>query len=392
MRIGIDGSNLRLGGGVTHLVQVLEAAEPARYGVRHVTVWGARRLLDALPSRRWLRAAHEPALEGNILTRFHWQQRQLTARAAGTCDLLFSPGGTYLGTFRPFVTMFQNMLPFDGAERRRYGVSGMGLRLALLRAAQAATFRRADGVILLTDHAARVLSRVVRIRGRQTVIPYGVDRRFLRRPAEQPPLTAFSDAHPFRWLYVSAIHPYKHPWHVVEAVATLRASGAPVSLEVVGPAYAASADRLARTIRRLDPARQFITVSPARPHRELPALYRSAHGFVFASTCENMPNTLLEAMAAGLPIACSNRLPMPDFPGEGAAYFDAEDPSSIAAALWRLLEEPRLRTTLATTAWERAQRYSWERSAHDTFEFLRQTVHESRGRDPLAIDGLGQSA
>ena len=54
-------------------------------------------------------------------------------------------------------------------------------------------------------------------------------------------------------------------------------------------------------------------------------LLADANLFVFASSCENMPNTLVEAMAIGLPIACSDRGPMPEVLRDGGVYFDPED-------------------------------------------------------------------
>jgi hypothetical protein len=49
MRVGIDASNLLQGGGVTHLVQLLTAADPPASGIDRVIVWGAGDLLDRLP-------------------------------------------------------------------------------------------------------------------------------------------------------------------------------------------------------------------------------------------------------------------------------------------------------------------------------------------------------
>jgi glycosyltransferase involved in cell wall biosynthesis len=366
MRVGIDGSNLRQGGGVTHLVQLLQAADPEASGIERVTVWGARALLDVLPERRWLARAHDAALEGNALSRFWWQEHRLAARTAQAADVLFSPGGTYLGAFHPFVTMFRNMLPFDASERRQYGMSRMRLKLELLRRAQAATFRRADGVIFLTEHArAAILHDGVKVRGRQAVIPHGLDSRFFNAETAARPLDT-----PFRWLYVSAIHRYKHPWNVAEAVATLRNEGLPLSLNIVGPAYPAAGARLLSTVARLDPRGAFISIAGGRAHEDLPALYHGADGFVFASTCENMPNSLLEAMAARLPIACSDRPPMPEILQDGGVYCDPQSPASIADAMRRLMMDAPLRARLAETAQARARVYSWERCARQTFDFL----------------------
>jgi glycosyltransferase involved in cell wall biosynthesis len=371
MRLGIDGSNLRQGGGITHLVQLLGAADPAAAGITRVTVWGAPPLLDLLPDRGWLHRVADPALDGHAASRAWWQHKTLAARASAAADVLFSPGGTYLGAFHPFVTMFRNMLPFDAAERARYGVSAMRVKLEILRRAQAATFRRAGGVIFLTEHARRAVAEAgVRLRGRETVIPHGLDPRFLGGTRGADPLAAFGAHRPFRWLYVSAIHEYKHQWNVVEAAAMLRVEGLPVALDIVGPAHPASGRRLDETVNRVDPARTFVTLNGGRAHAELPALYRAADAFVFASTCENMPNSLVEAMAAGLPIVCSDRAPMPEILGDGGVYCDPLTPASIAAAMKQIMTDVSLRTRGPAIAQARARAYSWERCAHDTFAFL----------------------
>ena len=64
--------------------------------------------------------------------------------------------------------------------------------------------------------------------------------------------------------------------------------------------------------------------------------------FVFASSCENMPNTLLEAMSTGLPIACSFRGPMIEVLKDGGLYFNPEEPSSIEFAISELIKTKRL--------------------------------------------------
>lgn len=371
VRVAIDASNLRQGGGITHLVQLLAAADPAASGVGSVTVYGARSLIDLLPAAPWLTCATPAALDGGGAARACWQQYGLARAARRSADVLFSPGGTYLGAFRPFVTMFRNMLPFDRTERRRYGTSRMRLKLEVLRLAQRATFRRADGIIFLTEHARSVIHGAnVRIRGRETVIAHGLDPRFFVPPGAQRPISAYSSANPYRWLYVSAIHHYKRMPSVVEAIGRLRAEGYPVALDLVGPAHPAAVPPLMDAIGRVDPSRAFITVRGAVSHHDLPRAYRDADAFVFASTSENMPNSLLEAMAAGLPIACSDREPMSGLLKGAGVLFDPDRPETIADAMRSLMRDAAERGRVAAAAHVAAQEYSWSRCARDTFDFL----------------------
>ena len=83
----------------------------------------------------------------------------------------------------------------------------------------------------------------------------------------------------------------------------------------------------------LDPDGDFITYKGTVPHEQLNAHYAAANLCVFASSCENMPNILLEGMASGLPIACSNRGPMSEILGDAGLYFDPEVVDSIAEAI-----------------------------------------------------------
>ena len=99
---------------------------------------------------------------------------------------------------------------------------------------------------------------------------------------------------------------------------------------------------------------------------------------IFASSCENMPNVLLEGMASGLPIACSDRGPMPEVLGDTGLYFNPEDPDSVAKTLQRLIEAPELREQLAHASSERSREYTWKRCADDTFAFIAEVARASQ--------------
>ena len=169
--IGIDASNIRGGGGVVHLMEMLRAASPATEGVSKVIVWGGRKTLSQLEDRSWMEKITPAALEAGFWTRTVWQMFSLTTavRAMG-CDVLYIPGGTYLGTFRPFVACSQNLLPFDKRERKRYGWSVTSLRLNALRFLQSVTFRRASGIIYLSDYSRRIVSGSCRLEDCEDIV------------------------------------------------------------------------------------------------------------------------------------------------------------------------------------------------------------------------------
>lgn len=372
MQLGIDASNLRAGGSITHLSELLRVAQPEKHGIARVFVWGGQNILGHLPGREWLECVHEPMLDRPLPVRVWWQQTKLARLAKkAACDLLFVPGGTYLGDFRPFVTMSRNALPFEFSQVRLYGVSSRQLKFLLLRFSQVKTLRNADGTIFLDDYARALVVRTVgKLKGPDVIIPHGVSERFRTTPREQKKLSAYSKENPFKLLYVSTVDAYKHQWHVAEAVSKLVGKGFPIILELVGDAHPPSLKRLQKVISSLN-AQAYIHYRGPVPHTELPVIYSSSDAFIFASSCENLPNTLLEAMTAGLPIACSNKGPMPSILRDGGIYFDPEDPEEMAAVLQQLIVSPEAREKYASAASELVQPYTWERCADETFSFLR---------------------
>ena len=164
---------------------------------------------------------------------------------------------------------------------------------------------------------------------------------------------------------------YKHQWHVVTAVGQIRQKGFNASLLLVGGGKGRAQKLLEQAIAVTDPNGEFVKQRPFITHDKVPDCLTEADAFVFASSCENMPNTLVEAMASGLPIASSNRGPMPEVLQDGGVYFDPEIPESIAAAIEEIITRPDLRERIAARAKELSEQYSWERCSAETWRFLR---------------------
>lgn len=306
------------------------------------------------------------------------QQFQLAGelKQAG-CDVLFSPGGTLpLWCPIPMVTMSQNMLPFEPSEALRFGRwSGMRLKMWMLRHTQGRSFRRADGVIFLTRYAQQEVCRFLGgVKGRTALIPHGIENRFVQPPRLQQGVDRYSPEQPFHFLYVSVLMPYKHQMEVALAISRLRSEGLPVAMRFVGADWGGCGREFLRLLQRLDPGGEYLDWVGGVPFDQLGGVYREADAFVFASSCENLPNIMIEAMASGLPIASSNRGPMPEVLEGAGIYFDPEVPESIAEALRKLIHNIELRTQLAASAWQKGQSYSWVRCARETLEFIAKTA------------------
>jgi len=374
MHLAIDASNIRQGGGVTHLSQLLSAAEPGDAGIHQITVWACAATLAQLPDQPWLTKLSPAWTEAGLFRRLLGQQLLLGQEMARRgCDALFSPGGTVPVRVQvPVVTMSQNMLPFEPEEAIRFGRwSWMRLKMWLLRQSQGRSFKKADGLIFLTEYARKGVSRWLgRSAGLQALVPHGIEPRFAADPKPQRHAQDYSFDQPFTFLYVSILMPYKHQIEVATAASVLRKAGSPVRVKFVGADWGRYGQQFRETLRQLDPKEEFLIWPGSMPFSALHREYQDADAFIFASSCENLPNILIEAMTAGLSIACSKSGPMPEVLGTAGVYFDPVQTQDIAEAMRTLVNSADLRGHLADKAKELSRAYSWQRCAKDTFEFI----------------------
>ncbi len=372
MILGIDASNIRGGGGVTHLAELLNAGDFQEAGFSKLIVWGGRETLEKIADGPYIEKIEVSLLNKILPYRIFWQVFLFSAAAKKMgCDILFIPGGSFITSFRPIVTISQNLLPFAAKELFRFGWSCKTLKLLLLRYSQTRSFKRASGVIFLTKYAKNAVHEITGgLSSPMAIIPHGLDKRFFSAPKVQKSIDQYSEQRPLKILYVSIVDVYKHQWHVAEAVAQLKMQGFTICLDLIGPAYPPALKRLQATLRRLDPCARFLKYLGPVSYHELHQQYAAADLCVFASSCENLPNILLEGMASGLPIACSNLGPMPEVLGSAGIYFNPESPEDIAKALMQLIESPQLRHEKAWQSFQLAKQYSWERCAQETFQFL----------------------
>ena len=114
MRIAIDASNLSSGGGITHLENFLNNIDYNQKKFEEIYIWSSKNTLERIPDKHWLKKYSPNILNKNIIFRSFWQIF-LSGREfrRAQIDILFVPGGNYIGSFRPYITMFRNLLPFS---------------------------------------------------------------------------------------------------------------------------------------------------------------------------------------------------------------------------------------------------------------------------------------
>lgn len=366
--IGIDASAIKAGGGLTHLSMILKYASPEKFGIKKVIVWGGKQL-EKLPDRKWLIKKPQGYLKRSLLHEIYWKLFILPKISKNNVNLIFCPAGSYPGKSVPYVSMSQNMLVFEREERNRFPSFIERLRYIILNLMQSKSFSESTGIIFISEYAKSYISgKIMSLKGKPSIVVYhGVSNDFRKEPKKQLPIEQYSFKNPFKILYVSIINFYKHQWNVVNAIKNLRQKGFPIELHLVGPAHPQALIRLEKSMSGCG---DYVTFHGVVPYEEISSFYKNADGFLFASTCENMPNILVEAMSSGLPILCSSYGPMPEILKSGGMYFDPLEINSIESSIESFLLNFKKREEFADKSYMYSTQFDWEKCANETFKFL----------------------
>jgi glycosyltransferase involved in cell wall biosynthesis len=285
--------------------------------------------------------------------RILWEQAVLPLEAwRYSLDVLFNPGFTVpLAAPCPSVTTFHDL------QHKRYPEYFRWFDLPFWKFLLWAAAHRSRRLIAVSEATRSDLLHFYRLRAeRVTVVAHGVNPQFF----------ALDRSHIGPYLLcVSTLHPHKNIERLVRAYARKPREHRLVLAGLRGFQTSAIED----LITGLGVGER-VKIPGWLPREELIRLYERAHAFVYPSMFEGFGMPVLEAMAAGLPVACADIPALREVAGEAALFFDPLDEDALAAALDRIATDTELRETLATAGPERARPFTWIRTAEQTLAAL----------------------
>lgn len=371
MKLVIDATNIKAGGGLTHLKRIIESY-PFN-DIKFELIGGD--WLDAIENKNNILKRIFPAAFKSVLKQEFFKFFKLKSYLKNA-NIAFVPGGTFSSKSINYISMSQNMLVFENEERNRFPKSLTWLRYILLEKLQVRSFKNATGIIYISKYAKQYIEKKYPFlqSKRSTVIYHGISDDFRQKPKKQKSIDCYSKEKPFKLLYVSIINYYKHQWNLIEAVKALRKKGYNIELELIGPMFEALKSKMEEALKDSE---DFINYKGKISYDYIASSYKNTDMFIFASTCENMPNILVEAMSAGLPILCSKYGPMPEILKDAGLFMDPTNIDSITENLEKLLIDIETRQEIAQKAYHYSLEFSWEKTAIETINFIKETAQQT---------------
>jgi glycosyltransferase involved in cell wall biosynthesis len=310
-----------------------------------------------------------PVSSSSRLARVRGEQQLLPplARRAGV-DLVHSLASTApaWGRFCRVTTIHD--LIYRLVPEAHPGLLSLGMRVLVPLAA-----RRSDRIIVDAASTRDDLQRLLGVApDRVDVVPLGLGRTPQTAPLPEADLRRRLDAgdRPIV-LSVSAKLAHKNLIRLISALATIPAAERPL---LVLPGYPTPHEQELRERAVALGVSADVRLLAWVSGEELEGLYAAAAAFVFPSLAEGFGLPVLEAMARGVPVACSARGALAEVAGDAALLFNPLEESEIAQAIRRLIEDGDEAARLATAGRERAARFSWQTAAAGTLAAYRRAV------------------
>jgi len=249
---------------------------------------------------------------------------------------------------------------------RRYPAHHKRLNRWYLNVTMPLFCRRAGHIIAVSEQSKRDVVEAYSISpDKITVIYEAADPRFCPQPPAAVMAVRERFGLPERYLlFVGTIEPRKNLGRLLVAFERLHAAGLTDALVIVGKRgwlYDAFFAQLAGS-----PARDAVIFPGFVPDADLPAVYGGAQALAFPSEFEGFGLPVLEAMACGAPVVCSNSSSLPEVAGDAALLVNPLDVDALADGLENVLREPVLAAEMQARGLAQASRFSWERAAQET--------------------------
>lgn len=373
MIIGINAVNINSGGGIEHIINILDNLNKDFNNNNKVIIWANPKLFNILRECKLdklnIEIINKKTYFSGVLWKFFFLYRELKKKR---CDIFYALDGIAIKKFKKTIILFQNLLPFCNHEIIKYGLSLSTLKLILLRFFYFISLKNSDAAIYLSKYSKTKIENQIGRAKKSIIIPHGVSKDFLLKKKN----FLVSNRKKINFIYISSIDLYKYQWNVVKAIELFVKKNINIKLHLVGPANNETAiNLLNKACYKLNANKKKLVIIHGELNKiAIINLLKKMDAFIYASSCETFGISLLEGIASELPVFSSNMSGLKSIFGNNYVnYFNPTDHISIYNCLNKNFFNKKKISNVNPR--KLLKKFSWKEASISTIKFISNIHH-----------------
>lgn len=361
----IDASRNKSGGAITYLKNFIKHLNLKNTNIKKIIIFSQKNILNQIPNKSFVIKYNHPFLEMNIFFQIIWQLIILPIYLKkNRIDILYSTDSSTFCNFSPSIVFNQDILSFDNNVLNKIPLGKEKIRLYLIKFLQIRSMNNANAVIFLSKYTKNVISKYLKQKINSTIIYHGIedDIKTLGKKNIINTSWDFRSKNKIKIVYVSPLFLYKNHITVVKAYCRLKKKYNNLDIKFVG-----NYKHNLKLFKNILTENSYINernFTGELNRKDVLKILTQSDIFVFASSSETFGITLLEGMAIGMPIVCSNKSSLPEILKNGGLYFDPKNDLQLYKKIDLLIRNKKLRKIKSEQSKKISLKFSWKNNTN----------------------------
>jgi glycosyltransferase involved in cell wall biosynthesis len=360
----IDASRLKSGGGIIHLIKLLENIKYSTF--KKIVVYTYENNRFKKYENKNIEIKTHSFINKNIFFQIIWQKFILPMCLAQN-ELLFTIDSTSFCDHKNTVILNQDLIGFQSNSLKNFSFT-MRLQSYLKYKIAKKAILNSYSSIYTTEYARNEIFKKTGTLNNSTVIPHGINDFGLIKKKNYK---LSSDK--IKVIYVSPVLDYKNHTYLISALNKIKTKKK-IEAYFVGGGNKKLITRLKNQLSN-ENKNKFYFMEFLKPLDVFDLVNKSDIAF-FMSSVECFGITLLEYMRMAMPIICSSDSSLPETLASSGLLVNPKDVDGIIKLTTKFIESENLRISYGKKAYKRSLNYSWEITAKKTFNFLAESNYK----------------
>lgn len=360
MNIGIDIVSTKIGGGLDYILNLLNKSDPRKHKFKKLIIFTNYQVKRLIPKKKFIRIIPIKnddtfwVLRKNTLIRHFIIKKRI--------DLIFVPSALNFIYKSKTIVMNQTLLPFRFDQIRRYFPNIFFFKLLFIRIFQIYSFKKANGVIFLNKFGKNQITKFTKVKNSK-IIPLGVGEekiKLLRKNNSKK-----IESKKIKIIYISEVTNYKNHFKIIKE---LKGSKMNFIIYFVGQIYKPYMNKL----KTLNYEEEKFVFTGNLSSKETIKLLVKSDIFLFASSVENFPVSILEGLFSNKRILAVKEQPVKKMIGKNGDFFSLNKLGDLEQKINKVIKSQHKNRDIR----KYIKKYNYDQIAKDTYQYFQKILNK----------------